>query len=86
MINKVVFILVITTSAILLIKQPKRVVIENSTVVLCRDYAKRDHSMEIGKQRFDWLSQWGDPNDEEFFFESCIGHITGVPATKEYLK
>lgn len=59
---------------------------DNRTEQLCIEYALRDHRLEIGEERFEWLSRFGNPNDVEFFYQSCIGHITGVPATKEYMK
>lgn len=52
----------------------------------CMEYALRNHKWEIGEERFEWLSQWGDPNDIVFFYESCLGHITGVPAEKKYMR
>ena len=60
--------------------------ISDQTKILCLEYATKDHRLEIGEERFKWLSQWGDPNDPEFFYQSCVGHVTGVPAEKEYMK
>lgn len=61
-------------------------VVDKRTMELCRAYSLRDHRLEIGEERFKWLSQWGDPNDPEFFYQSCIGHVTGKAAEKEYMK
>ena len=56
------------------------------TKFLCWEYANRNHEMEIAPARWSYLKTIGNPNDPEFFYQSCIGHITGKPATKEYVK
>lgn len=67
-------------------EKDRNVVVGEDTKKLCREYALRDHRKEIGEERFDWLSQYGNPNDVVFFYQSCIGHITGIPSSKEYMK
>ena len=50
-------------------------VVDARTRDLCMEYAMKDHSLEIGLERFKELSKLGDPNDHVFFYNSCINHV-----------
>lgn len=57
-------------------------IVDASSRVLCRDYAIRDRRLEIGEKRFEYLKQYGDPNDTEFFYKSCLNHLQCPVATE----
>lgn len=52
----------------------------------CIEYASRNHEKEFSSSRWKYLQEFGNPNDVEFFYQSCIGHITGIPASKTYMQ
>jgi hypothetical protein len=49
--------------------------VDNDTKRLCMEYAIRDHEKEIAPLRWEWLKTFGDPNDPQKWYESCINHV-----------
>jgi len=49
--------------------------VDNTTKMLCMEYAKKDHEREIAPERWEWLKQFGDPNNVLFFYQSCLNHV-----------
>lgn len=76
-----VSILAIIWAVINLEKEPTK-----KTRELCWAYATRDHEGEMSPERWKYLKTIGDPNDPEFFYQSCISSLTGKPAIKRYMR
>lgn len=52
------------------------------TYTLCREYADRDHEMEIAPARWKWFKDQGiDLNKDFDWYTSCIHHNT-IPVAK----
>lgn len=40
----------------------------------CMTYALKDHEKEFAPKRWEYLKTMGNPNDVEFWYNSCINH------------
>lgn len=54
---------------------PSRELDDNSKR-LCMEYALRNHEKEVSPERWEWLQKFGNPNDVDFFYQSCLNHIS----------
>ena len=89
--NKAVFIAItialsFSVSVAVAATSPRTISVSADTKKICAEYAVRNHEKEFSSSRWEYVKTIGDPNDAKFFYQSCLGHITGVPATKEYMK
>lgn len=56
---------------------------DEPTKRLCMQYALKDHEKEFAPARWEYLKTMGNPNDVEFWYQSCINHTRYPVGGKE---
>lgn len=56
---------------------------DEATKQLCREYADRDHEMELAPERWQMFKEQGiDPNTDFDWYQSCLAHNSGAEPAK----
>lgn len=67
-------LLVLTVASFVFLITPESRDVDGDTKRLCMEYALKDHEKEFAPARWEYLKAIGNPNDVEFWYQSCINH------------